>query len=49
MGAAVALSKYVGEAEPLPLIEAFVRGYSQHGQLPGATRRLWLTMLDVNA
>jgi len=33
MELAVALSKYVGEAEPLPLIEAFVRGYSQHGQL----------------
>ena len=33
MELAVALSKYVGENEPLPLIEEFVRGYAQHGEL----------------
>lgn len=32
----VALSKYVGEAEPLGLCEAFVSGYVQHGQLNDA-------------
>lgn len=35
MELAVALSKYVGEAEPLPLIEEFVEGYCQFGRLPG--------------
>eukprot|EP00667_Euglena_gracilis_P010721 EG_transcript_10926 len=33
MELAVALSKYVGEAEPLPLIEEFVEGYCQFGRL----------------
>jgi homoserine kinase type II len=33
MELAVALSKYVGEAEPLPLIERFVTGYVQKGAL----------------
>lgn len=31
--------QYVDEDEPLPFIEAFVDGYSEHGQLPGATWR----------
>ena len=32
----VALSKYVGEAEPLALIERFVTGYMQTGKLSDA-------------
>lgn len=36
MELAVALSKYVDEDEPLPFIEAFVDGYSEHGQLTPA-------------
>lgn len=32
----VALSKYVGEAEPLTLIERFVTGYMQTGKLSDA-------------
>lgn len=33
MELAVALSKYVGEEEPMPLINEFVSGYAEHGQL----------------
>ncbi|GIL44285.1 hypothetical protein Vafri_1797 [Volvox africanus] len=33
MELAVALSKYVGEDDPLPLCERFVSGFAQHGQL----------------
>ncbi|KAG2486656.1 hypothetical protein HYH03_014712 [Edaphochlamys debaryana] len=33
MELAVALSKYVGEDEPLPLCERFITGYAQHGVL----------------
>eukprot|EP00199_Chlamydomonas_sp_CCMP681_P002332 CAMPEP_0119116414 /NCGR_PEP_ID=MMETSP1180-20130426/52269_1 /TAXON_ID=3052 ORGANISM="Chlamydomonas cf sp, Strain CCMP681" /NCGR_SAMPLE_ID=MMETSP1180 /ASSEMBLY_ACC=CAM_ASM_000741 /LENGTH=393 /DNA_ID=CAMNT_0007105557 /DNA_START=17 /DNA_END=1198 /DNA_ORIENTATION=- len=33
MELAVALSKYVGEADPLPLCQDFVTGYALHGQL----------------
>eukprot|EP00882_Tetradesmus_deserticola_P018811 GHRQ01020201.1.p1 GENE.GHRQ01020201.1~~GHRQ01020201.1.p1 ORF type:complete len:108 (+),score=62.68 GHRQ01020201.1:200-523(+) len=33
MELAVALSKYVGEEEPLPLITEFVSGYAKKGQL----------------
>lgn len=36
MELAVALSKYVGEAEPLQLCEAFVTGFVQHGELTSA-------------
>ena len=36
MELAVALSKYVGEDEPLPLCKAFVKGYVQHGNLTDA-------------
>ncbi|KXZ47215.1 hypothetical protein GPECTOR_37g221 [Gonium pectorale] len=36
MELAVALSKYVGEKEPLPLCERFVSGFAQHGQLTEA-------------
>jgi Ser/Thr protein kinase RdoA (MazF antagonist) len=32
----VALSKYVGEGEPLTLIERFVSGYMQTGKLSDA-------------
>ncbi|GIL84124.1 hypothetical protein Vretimale_11089 [Volvox reticuliferus] len=36
MELAVALSKYVGEDDPLPLCERFVSGFAQHGQLTDA-------------
>lgn len=36
MELAVALSKYVGEDDPLPLITEFVSGYAQHGTLTDA-------------
>ena len=36
MELAVALSKYVGEDEPLPLIEEFVAGYCSTGELNDA-------------
>lgn len=36
MELAVALSKYVGEDEPLPLIRDFVTGYAQKGELTSA-------------
>eukprot|EP00955_Chlamydomonas_euryale_P077133 362866-Chlamydomonas_euryale.AAC.4 len=36
MELAVALSKYVGEDDPLVLCERFVTGYVQHGQLTAA-------------
>lgn len=33
MEVAVCLSKYVGEADPFPLVDAFIDGYCEHGQL----------------
>lgn len=36
MELAICLSKYVGEAEPLELCEAFISGYVQHGRLTDA-------------
>ena len=39
MELAVALSKYVGEADPLPLCEKLSKGYVQHGQLTTAEVR----------
>ena len=33
---AVALTKYVSEPDPLPIIDAFVRGYARHGRLTAA-------------
>jgi homoserine kinase type II len=33
MEVAVCLSKYVGEANPFPLVESFIDGYCEHGEL----------------
>lgn len=36
MELAVALSKYVSEDDPLPLVRRFASGYGKHGQLTPA-------------
>jgi Ser/Thr protein kinase RdoA (MazF antagonist) len=36
MDPAVTLSKYVGEADPFPLVKSFIEGFSEHSKLTQA-------------
>jgi Ser/Thr protein kinase RdoA (MazF antagonist) len=47
MELAVALSKYVGEGEPLPLIADFVAGYVQRGQLSEVEAELLPDLINL--
>lgn len=47
MELAVALSKYVGEEDPLSLITEFVSGYAEHGQLTAAEMEIIPDLINL--
>lgn len=47
MEVAVCLSKYVGEDDPFPLVDSFIDGYCEHGELTEAECRALPDMINL--